>query len=157
MGENGYNGNKGNDGRWAVFLLYNSYMNLLFWKKQAKNTGSYGEQVATDYLKKKGYRILERNYANTKGRRLGELDIIACFEGEIVFVEVKAREWEKNAPLPEESVDRRKLHRLEKIAVSYLKMKKKEMEPYHFDVIAIFLDSLHGQVLEIRHLERVFL
>ena len=132
-------------------------MNLTFWKKQPENTGSLGEQVATEYLRKKGYRILERNYANTKGRRLGELDIIAFFEGEIVFVEVKTREWEAGAPLPEESVNRKKLHRLEKIAVSYLKMKKKETAPYHFDVIAIFLDSLRGQVLEIRHLERVFL
>ncbi len=132
-------------------------MNFTFWKKQAKNTGSFGEQVATEYLRKKGYRILERNYANTKGRRLGELDIIAFFDGEIVFAEVKTREWEKDAPLPEESVNRKKLHRLEKIAVSYLKMKKKETAPYHFDVIAIFLDSLNEQVLEIRHLERVFL
>jgi putative endonuclease len=132
-------------------------MNLLFWKNKAKNTGSFGEQVAADYLKKKGYRILERNYANTKGRRLGELDIIAFYNEETVFVEVKTREWEKDAPLPEESVDHRKLHRLEKIAVSYLKMKKQETTPYHFDVIAIFFDSLDGQILEIRHLERVFL
>ncbi len=132
-------------------------MNLFFWKKQGKDTGSFGERAAAEYLRKKGYRILERNYANTKGRRLGELDIIASYDGEIVFVEVKTREWEKGAPLPEESVDRRKLHRLEKIAISYLKTKKQEMVPYHFDVIAIFLDSLHGQILEIRHLERVFL
>jgi len=132
-------------------------MNLLFWRKQAKNTGSFGEGVATEYLRKKGYRILERNYANTKGRRLGEIDIVAFHEGEIVFVEVKTREWEIGAPLPEESVNRKKLHRLEKIAVSYLKAKKKETAPYHFDVIAIFLDSMNEQVLEIRHLERVFL
>lgn len=145
-------------GRFFVsFLVYNGSMNLYFWKKQVKDTGSFGENVATEYLQKKGYRILERNYANTKGRRLGELDIVALFDGEIVFVEVKTREWEKNAPFPEESVNRKKLHRLEKIAVSYLKAKKKESTAYHFDVIAIFLDSLNEQVLEIRHLERVFL
>lgn len=132
-------------------------MKFSFWKKQAKDTGSSGENVATEYLKKKGYRILERNYANTKGRRLGELDIIASFDGKIVFVEVKTREWERNSPLPEESVNRKKLHRLEKIAVSYLKVKGKESMPYHFDVIAIFLDSLNEQVLEIRHLKHVFL
>ncbi len=132
-------------------------MNLLFWRKQVKNTGSFGETIAEEYLRKKGYRILERNYANTKGRRLGELDIVAFYEGEIVFVEVKTREWEKDAPLPEESVNRKKLHRLEKIAVSYLKAKKKEASAYHFDVIAIFLDSPRGKVVEIRHLERVFL
>lgn len=132
-------------------------MNISFWKKQSKTTGTFGEQMATEYLRKKGYRILERNYTNTKGRRLGELDIVAEYEGEIVFVEVKTREWERDAPLPEESVSWKKLHRLEKIAVAYLKMKKRETMPYHFDVIAIFLDSLQGKVLEIRHLERVFL
>jgi putative endonuclease len=132
-------------------------MNFTFWKKQPGNTGSFGEQVATEYLKKKGYRILERNYANAKGRRLGELDIIAEYDGEIVFVEVKTRKWETGAPLPEESVNRVKLHRLEKIATSYLRAKKKETVAYHFDVIALFLDSLRGEVLEIRHLERVFL
>lgn len=132
-------------------------MNLSFWKKQAKDTGSFGENVATEYLEKKGYRILERNYANTKGRRLGELDIVTFHDGEIVFIEVKTREWKKNAPLPEESVNRKKLHRLEKIAASYLKAEKKEGAPYHFDIIAIFLDSPDEQVLEIRHLEHVFL
>jgi putative endonuclease len=132
-------------------------MNLTFWKKKTKNTGSFGEQVATEYLKRKGYRILERNYANIRGRRLGELDIVAEHEGEIVFVEVKTREWEEGAPLPEESVNHMKLHRLEKIAISYLRSKKKETVAYHFDVIAIFLDSLREEVVEIRHLERVFL
>lgn len=146
----------------ARLLLRRAYwytvrMGLFFWKQQEKDTGSFGERIATEYLRKKGYRILERNYANTKGRRLGELDIVAFFKGEIVFVEVKTREWELGSPLPEESVDRKKLHRLEKIAGSYLKVKGEEMVPYHFDVIAIFLDSLHGQVLEIRHLEHVFL
>lgn len=139
----------------AVFFVTN--MKLFFWKKQTKDTGSFGERVATEYLKKKGYSILERNYANTKGRRVGELDIVALYKGEIVFVEVKTREWEKNAPLPEESVNRKKLHRLEKIAVLYLKAQKKESAAYHFDVIAIFLDSFNKQILEIRHLERVFL
>lgn len=132
-------------------------MNIFFWKKQEENTGSFGERVATEYLQKKGYRILERNYANTTGRRLGELDIVAIYAGEIVFVEVKTRQWEPGAPLPEESVGRQKLHRLEKIAVAYLKAKKKETSPYHFDVIAIFVDTFDEKVLEIRHLERVFL
>ncbi len=128
-----------------------------FWKKQTKSAGNFGEDVATDFLRKKGYRILDRNYANTKGRRLGELDIVAEYKGEIVFVEVKTREWKENAPLPEESVTRTKLHRLEKIAVSYLRAKKREAFPYHFDVLSIFLDAMNGKIREIRHLERVFL
>ncbi|HBR79435.1 MAG TPA: YraN family protein, partial [Candidatus Moranbacteria bacterium] len=39
--------------------------------------GSIGEEIAGEYLRKKGYKIIEFNYQNKKGRRLGEIDIIA--------------------------------------------------------------------------------
>lgn len=44
-----------------------------------------GEQLATDYLRKQGYKIIERNFR--KG--YGEIDIIALDHGTLVFVEVK--------------------------------------------------------------------
>ena len=49
--------------------------------------GALGERFAAAYLRKLGYKILEKNYKNT----LGEIDIIARAGGEIVFVEVKTR------------------------------------------------------------------
>ena len=49
--------------------------------------GRIGENLASEYLEKQGYLILERNFAC----RQGEIDIIAREKDEIVFVEVKTR------------------------------------------------------------------
>jgi putative endonuclease len=54
-------------------------------KTQNKNTGDEGEQIATDFIEKLGYKVLERNL------RLfcGEIDILAEDKGTIVIIEVK--------------------------------------------------------------------
>ena len=46
-----------------------------------------GEDLATEFLTKKGYKILERNFEANQG----EIDIIAKDNKELVFVEVKTR------------------------------------------------------------------
>ena len=50
-------------------------------------SGRIGEQKAEEYLKRNGYRIIDRNYSC----RFGEIDIIAENDGFIVFAEVKTR------------------------------------------------------------------
>ncbi|MCY4062721.1 MAG: YraN family protein [Chloroflexi bacterium] len=50
-------------------------------------TGAAGERIARDYLRAKGYAIVESNWSTT----FGELDIIAKRDGILVFVEVKTR------------------------------------------------------------------
>ena len=55
-----------------------------------REIGNFGEDAAVKYLKKKHYKILERNY--TAGKL--ELDIIAKTKREIVFIEVKTRSVE---------------------------------------------------------------
>ena len=54
---------------------------------QRQAFGKAGEDVAVGYLKKKGYRVLQRNYTCP----VGEIDIIAKHKKTIVFVEVKTR------------------------------------------------------------------
>src|SRR5512136_3123638 len=49
-----------------------------------KETGAIAENIAADYLSKRGYKIRERNYRT----REGEIDIIAEKDGTLVFVEV---------------------------------------------------------------------
>ena len=49
--------------------------------------GAWGEERAAKYLKKQGYRILERNYSC----RFGEIDLIVSDRAYLVFVEVKLR------------------------------------------------------------------
>jgi len=106
--------------------------------------GNAGEKIAADYLKKKGYKILEKQFGN----RFGEIDLIAKDGDEIVFVEVKTR---KSLALgyPEESVHEKKLHRMEITADAYLKSKTSEDQAYRFDVIAI-VDE--GGVFDIKHI-----
>lgn len=116
--------------------------------------GALGEEAATKYLKDKDYRILDRNFQNTIGRRLGEIDIIAkdTQENELVFVEVKTREFEKyKNTLPEENITYSKLKKLSKIAQNYLRFKKLENEPYRFDAISVWLNSETKQV-KIKHI-----
>lgn len=49
--------------------------------------GNQGEHLAEQYLLKKGYKILTKNYR----MRGGEIDIIARINNDIVFLEVKSR------------------------------------------------------------------
>jgi putative endonuclease len=50
-----------------------------------QQTGKLGEDIAADYLQKRGYKILARNFK----RKTGEIDIVAKRGRTIVFVEVK--------------------------------------------------------------------
>ena len=118
--------------------------------------GKAGEDSAVQYLLGQGYRILDRNYANTKGLRLGEIDIVAQRKEEIVFVEVKAAfiETGKELRLPEWQVNRSKLRKMEKAATLYLKEKQLMERDYSFDVIAVTFYP--NREPEIRHLDHIF-
>ncbi len=121
------------------------------------DTGRRGEALAAEYLRERGFKIIDRNVANPHGKRLGEIDIVAQIKGEIVFVEVKTLvAWEGGAEyLPEHQVTRSKLAKLERIAEYYLRQRGWVDQSYRFDVIAITLPH-EGEPL-IRHLEQVFL
>jgi putative endonuclease len=118
--------------------------------------GKKGEDIAEEFLRKAGYRILERNYVNKKGYRVGEIDIIAQ-EGEaLVFVEVKARKRVGRWDLPPEmAVDRRKLEHLQKSACRYMRENRRENVQYRFDVVSIVYEPDEG--LTIKHLKNIFL
>lgn len=93
--------------------------------------GVPGEDAAVKYLKKHGYRILERNFPS----RFGEIDIVAQKDGFLVFCEVKARK--PNALVGGlESVDWHKQQRLIKTAQYYLSRKRTDLQP-RFDVISL--------------------
>jgi putative endonuclease len=125
---------------------------------ETQNIGQAGEDAAAEYLKANGYRIRERNYANTRGLRLGEIDIIAEKRGEIVFVEVKAAfiPIGREERLPEWQVTRAKLRKMEKAASVYLKEHRLEEREYSFDVVAVTFNEESAKP-EIKHLDHVFL
>lgn len=98
-----------------------------------RGIGTQGELLAGKFLKKKGYKILQRNYR----RRNGEIDIICYDHGTIAFVEVKTRYSDKYGP-PELSVTETKKRQIAKVASQYVAEKKIEGVSLRFDVVSIF-------------------
>jgi putative endonuclease len=94
--------------------------------------GSRSERAAERFLKRLGYRIVERNYSCA----LGELDLIAIDSGCIVFVEVRSTGDEDPARAAA-SVDYNKQKRLTKLAVHFLHAKKLLDQAARFDVLAV--------------------
>ena len=76
--------------------------------------GRLGERLAAEHLERLGYRILVRNHRT----RYGELDLVACDDERIVFVEVKARRSGAGRPL--EKVDWRKQGQVRAMALAWL-------------------------------------
>lgn len=110
--------------------------------------GKYGEDIASDYLRKNGYKVLERNFKKS----WGEIDIICSFGGVIIFVEVKTQNKGNRFFIrPEENITSFKQKQLIKSAKSYLAYKKQLSNQWQIDVIAIELGA-DGST-EIRHLK----
>ncbi len=97
-----------------------------------KLLGRVGEKKAVDFLKGKGYKILETNYKT----HLGEIDIIAVDNGVTVFIEVKLRsgyDYGSGA----EAVNAKKQEKYFKVATEYLVRQGKMDCPCRFDVVEI--------------------
>jgi putative endonuclease len=130
----------------------------LFRKKEEKRktVGNLGEDLATAFLKKHGFRILDRNYRNKRGKQLGELDIVAEEAGVVVFIEVKSRECRSgDTVLPEENITFEKLRKLSKIAELWLRERKRIDRDYRFDAVTVLFCGIKEP--EIRHIRNIFL
>ena len=97
--------------------------------------GKIGEDLAVEYLRKHGYRILERNFK----KRYGELDIITLSGKILVFVEVKTRIGREFGK-PEEAVTPWKLREVIQTAHFYKMLHPELPESLRIDVIGIELD-----------------
>ena len=107
--------------------------------------GRWGEDVAANYLLRKGYTIIERDWRS--GHR--DLDIIACDGETVVFVEVKTRRNRLFAD-PEWAVDYQKLRNLKQAANHYIKFHGIDQE-VRFDVITVV--GTPDNEPEIEHIE----
>jgi putative endonuclease len=113
-----------------------------------KELGKRGERLAVDYLKKKGYRIVETNYRTRKG----EIDIVCEHRDCVVFVEVKTRRSLAFGE-PEEAVNSRKRKRMLLTATRYLTEKyRPDKVDCRFDVITILEDGKRT----LKHIEDAF-
>jgi putative endonuclease len=100
-----------------------------------RSKGTEGEHLAEQYLKEKGYSIVEKNFRFGRG----EIDIIAKDGQDLVFVEVKARHSLQYGA-PEESVTPAKEAQLRKVAEGYLYERNIENQSCRFDVVTILYE-----------------
>ena len=107
-----------------------------------KTIGKYGENLAKDFLIKKGFKILETNY---KYSRIAEIDIIACKNNVLHFVEVKTRTQEFfGSPL--EAINQNKLRQIYTCAKYYLQNCDKHYKKIQIDAIGIYLDCNDNKI-----------
>ncbi len=112
------------------------------------NIGDLGETIAKDFLKKKGYKIVEQNYRN----KWGEIDLICKEKDVLVFVEVKTRIGEQFGT-PEHALNKNKIQRLIRNAQAYM-ARKKYMVEYKIDAVCIVLDK-NNKLKRINHYENI--
>lgn len=110
---------------------------------EKKELGKKGEEVALRFLRKNGYRVIERNYVC----KMGEVDIIAREKDTLVFIEVKTRTSTVFGP-PQLAVTPSKQMQLSKAAWSFLKEKRIEDVKARFDVVAILIQP-NGEEIEL--------
>ncbi|MEO0231718.1 MAG: YraN family protein [candidate division WOR-3 bacterium] len=114
-----------------------------------KEKGKFFQQIAEEYLKRKKYKIIDRNFLWKKG----EIDIIAERDNKIIFIEVRGKESEDIKGY--ETVNLEKQKRIIETAKFYLESKnlygKKDVR---FDVISI---NLKDEEIELEHFENAFM
>ena len=111
--------------------------------------GRKAEKEACKLLKKRGYKIITRNYEI----REGEIDIIVRKGETIVFVEVRS----KSLPIilrPVETITTTKQKKIIFTAKDFVNKHKLQNLTYRFDVVSVVFDA--GIIIEIEHIENAF-
>ena len=118
--------------------------------------GCWGENVAAEHLRRKGWRIVGRNVRPCRRDQRCELDIVAYIpsERQIVFVEVKTHL--RHSPYASRlwAVDRRKRANLLRASANWL-MTRKWHGNYRFDVIEVYGEEAGNMPPEIDHIANV--
>ena len=112
------------------------------------SSGKAGEIAAVKFLKKTGYKILEKNFRKT----YGEIDIIASKGENIAFVEVKTRKSDRYGT-PAEFVTKEKQQKIIKCAYTYIQEQDLDAE-FTFDVIEVYMEN--KKVKNINHIKNAF-
>ena len=119
--------------------------------------GQWGEDVAVEALRRKGYLIVDRNSRPCPWNRRLEIDVVAYdkINDVMVFVEVKQHAHHTPFERRMRSVDRKKLSNMRK-ACNAWRRGMRWLGAYRFDVIEIF--GVPGDCTpEVDHIERVAL
>jgi len=120
---------------------------MLFLKQQV---GKEGEDLAAEFLRKNGYKILGKNFRS----HFGEIDIIAQEKKTLCFVEVKTRHSQKFGS-PADAVSRQKQGKIIKTAIFYMNQKRLENVDMRFDVVSVLFWKKEG-LLQIEIIKNAF-
>lgn len=112
-----------------------------------RETGILGEKLARDFLKKRGYHILEANYRCPHG----EIDIIARHKDFLVFAEVRTKKSLEYGS-PAESVTAAKKKNLIATAWHYRQTHHNLPALWRIDFVAVELNQ-NGKVSRIELIE----
>ena len=118
-------------------------------KKHNIDIGHLGENIAKEYLEKKGYSIIDQNYKN----KYAEIDLIAQYKDNLVFVEVKTRIGEQFG-VPENAINRDKTRRLIRNVQAYMAYNAKNYKSCRIDAMCIVLDK-DKHIIRIDHYENI--
>ncbi|MEN8075493.1 YraN family protein [Clostridioides difficile] len=108
-------------------------------KKYNKAIGTYGENIAKDFLITNGYKILDMNYRN----KHGEIDIICKLNNIIIFCEIKSR-YTNSFGSPIESVTYYKQKQIINLSQSYIIRNKLSNHDIRYDIIEIILNNINA-------------
>jgi putative endonuclease len=110
-----------------------------------RGLGRKGQELCEKFLKKQGYKILERNFLC----KTGEIDLImAAPDGAVIFIEVKARTNE-NYVEAEGAITTAKKARMTRAAKFFVRKHKLEDFPMRFDIVIVIISEKDKP--EIRH------
>lgn len=112
--------------------------------------GKIGEDLAADFLTKKGYKIIDRNV------KIGyqELDVVALEKNEFVFIEVKTRTSLKYGSA-DESLNHKKIKNLKFAILQYLAVNKVKTKNVRLDLVAIDINQTTNNA-NIKHYSNIF-
>lgn len=115
---------------------------------QHNELGKLGEQLAVDFLSKRGYKIIAKNYRYLKA----EVDIIVQKENTLIGVEVKTRssDYFEN---PQDAVNPKKIKLLVMAMNNYVEENDLDVE-VQFDIVAI---TKNQQKFDVEHIKDAFL
>jgi putative endonuclease len=122
----------------------------IFARRVPGSLGEQGEQAAARFLKRQGYKIIDRGCRS----KVGEIDLVALDGETIVLVEVKTRRTDERGA-PAEAVGPVKQRRLTRAALAYLKARGLLEQRARFDVVAVVWPSGASEPT-IQHLKNAF-
>ena len=112
-----------------------------------RETGMLGEKLASEFLQKNGYQILDTNYRCPDG----EIDIITEHDDVLIFIEVRTKRSSRFGS-PEESITPVKMERLRRVTAHYCQNHDNLPASWRIDVVAIEMGN-SGRISRIEIIE----